>query len=54
MHNVDKELGGVFGEVIDQFGPILVCGDVFNQRNYFVWNQASVGQYINITMGWQI
>ena len=54
MHNIDKELSGVFGEVVGKFGPILVRGDLFDPRDYFVWNQAFVGLYIDIWMGWQI
>ena len=54
MHNINKELGGVFGKVIGEFGPILVGGDLFNPRNYFVWNQASVGLYMGVWMSCQI
>ena len=34
MHNVDEELGSVFGKVIDQESALaLARGDLFNPRN---------------------
>ena len=54
MYSVDKELSGVFREVIGQFGSILVLGDRFDPRNDFVRNQVSVGLYIDVGMDWQI
>ena len=54
MHNIDKGLGGVFGEVIGQFGSIFVLGDRFDPGNDFVRNQVSVCLCINIGMYWQV
>ena len=52
MHNIDKELSGVFREVIGQFGSILVRGDRFDLRNDFVRNQVSVSLYVDVGIDW--
>ena len=50
VHSVDKELGGVIGEVIDQSGPVFVRGELFNPRNDFIRNRASGGLYVDVGM----
>ena len=47
IHNVNKELGGIFGEVIGQLGSVFVCSDLFNLRNDLAWNQMSIGLYVD-------
>ena len=49
IHNINKELGGRFGEVIGQSAPVrLVRGDLFNSGNDFIRNQGPVGLYIYV------
>ena len=50
MHGIDKELGGVIGEVIDQSGPVRVRvhGELFDPRNDFIRKQAPTGLYVGI------
>ena len=54
IHDINKRLGGIFGEAIGEFGSVFAGGEFLDPENDFVRNQASIGLYIDIVMGWKI
>ena len=54
MYDINKQLGGVFGEAVGQSGPVFLCGDLFNPSDNLVRNHAFVGPHMDIGIDWWI